>query len=206
MPARHGPLAAAADSLFKSDASIAIEDYARLETALSAWHAGAEPFLDLCLKKRRLFAYLMERRYNAAAGLFGDGAPAEFAAYRDLVEQARSGLSYEKKPWLSAVLGIIPGMGYLYSGDYGAGIFAFLLISVDVIMTYFAFRTHNDIIGYFTGVMGGFFYAGSIAGGYLAARRFNTKLSGETGGSLAGAMRFDRDREELLKRHGIGRE
>ncbi len=201
-----GPLAAAADSLFKSDAAIAMADYARLETALAAWPAGTEPFLDRCLKKRRLFSCLVRRKYGEAAGLFNEGAPAEFAAYRDLVDRARAGLIYEKKPWLAAVLGIIPGMGYVYAGDYGTGIFALLLISVDVLMTYFAFRTRNDVIGYVTGAMGCFFYAGSIAGGYLSARRFNTRLSGETGGSLAGTMRFDGDREELLERHGIGKQ
>jgi hypothetical protein len=201
-----GPLDIAADSLFKCDAAIAMANYGAFEKTLSRWTPGAEPFLDLCLKKRRLYAYLMERRYNEASQMFASGTMDEFAAYRDLVDRPRAGFSHEKKPWLSAVLGIIPGMGYVYSEEYGTGIFAFLLITVDVIMTYFAFRTHNDVIGYFTGTMGCFFYAGSIAGGYLAARRFNTRLSSAGGDSLSDRLMFGRDREKIMERHGIGKE
>lgn len=205
-PVAAGPLAGAADSLFRCDAAIALSDLPRLEAEIAAWPAGVEPFLDLCLKKRRLYLYLMERRFADADVLIDAGAPADFSAYRELVDRARAGISHEKKPWLAAVLGLMPGMGYVYSGDYGTGIFAFLLIAVDVILTYFAFRTGNEIIGYATGTIGCLFYAGSIAGGYIAARRFNTRQSDEATGSLAGALQLDRDREEMLIRHGLGKE
>jgi hypothetical protein len=197
------PLFTAADLLFKSDSAIAISDNGKLETLLGSWPSGVDPFFDRCFKKRRLMTYLLERRYSEASE-FCSGA--DFSAYRELIGQARSAFLYEKKPWLSALLGIIPGMGYVYSEEYATGIFAFLLLSADIIMTYFAFQTHNEVIGYFTGVIGGFFYAGSIAGGYFAAQRFNMRLADTNKTSLVNELRLEGDREETFNKLGIGRD
>lgn len=196
------PLFTAAELLFKCDSAIMVSDSVALEAALALWPPNIDPFFDRCFKKRRLMANLLERRYSEAYEIC---AGADFSAYRELISQARSGFSYEKKTWLSAVLGIIPGMGYVYSEEYATGIFAFLLISADIIMTYFAFRTHNDVIGYFTGVIGGFFYAGSIAGGYFAARRFNMQRASANKTSFMSKLRLERDREDIFTRHGIGK-
>ncbi len=200
----NSPLEAAAVSLFRYDAAVALHDYGKAEAVLAAWSPASEPFLDRCLKKRRLFSYLAARRYNEASLLCEALPGADFSACRELIGMARESFSRDKKPWLAAVLGIIPGAGYMYAGQYATGVFAFLLISIDVIMTYFAFRTGNDVIGYFTGVIGGFFYAGSIAGGYFAAQRFNLGQGGSVGSSMAEKLRFDRDRDEIFNRHGIG--
>jgi hypothetical protein len=198
-----GPLLTAADSIFKCDSAALVADYGKLDNCLSTWPSGADPFLDRCLKKRKLFAHLLEKRFGEASEICAGN---DFSAYRELIGQAQNGFSYEKKPWLSAALGIIPGMGYMYSEEYATGTFAFLLISADIIMTYFAFRTHNDVIGYFTGIIGGFFYAGSIAGGYLAAQRFNIRLADSNRTSLMNELRLERDREDIFNKHGIGRD
>jgi hypothetical protein len=195
---------AGVDSLFRFDAAVAVRDYGRADSILAPWGAAPDPFIDRCLKKRRLFSYLASRRFGEAITLCGAAAAADYSACRELIEQARAGFSRERKPWLAAVMGIMPGMGYLYAGEYATGIFAFFLITIDVIMTYFAFRTHNDVIGYFTGAIGGFFYAGSIAGGYLAAQRFNIGIRDSMGETLSKDLEFDRDRDEIFKRHGIG--
>jgi hypothetical protein len=198
-----GPLFRTADLLFKCDSAIMVTDQATLEAALASWPPGVDPFFDRCLKKRRLMAYLLERRYSEASEIC---AGADFSGYRELIGQARTGFSYKKEPWLAALLGIIPGAGYLYSEEYATGIFAFLLLSADIIMTYFAFQTHNDVIGYFTGVIGGFFYAGSIAGGYFAAHRFNVQRAGENRTLFMDKLELERDREDVFNRHGIGKD
>ncbi len=206
-PAREsGQLPAGVGPLFRYDAAVALHDYKRAESILSSWSNVSEPYIDSCLKKRRLFSFLAARRYDEAAALCGVPSAPDYSACRELIDQARAGFSNEKKPWLAAVLGIVPGMGYVYAGDYATGIFAFILITIDVIMTYFAFQTHNDIVGYFTGVIGGFFYAGSIAGGYIAAQRFNLGQKNSMGDSLSGKFHFDQDRDEIFNRHGIGRD
>ena len=142
-----------------------------LDTLVAGWRYGADPYFDALVKKRRLYSYLVSGRYDAAGGFCGPPEAPDYGACRELIAMARSDFAGAKKPWLAAVLGIVPGAGYLYSGEIATGVFAFLLIAADAILTYFAFRTHNDVIGYFTGVIGGLFYAGSMAGGYFAARR-----------------------------------
>ncbi|MBN2159710.1 MAG: hypothetical protein JW807_09965 [Spirochaetes bacterium] len=197
------PLMRSAGLLFRCDAVAALSEFDRLDALTSVWKPGADPFLDRILMKRRLFSLLMARRYEDASELCGGAYGC--AEYRETIEFARSSFSSEKKPYAAALLGILPGMGYVYSGETATGIFALILISVDVLVTCFAFRSRNDIIGYFTGIVGGMFYAGSIAGGYFASKRFNTKLEGRVREALSGEMRFGADRKEVYERYGIGR-
>jgi hypothetical protein len=198
------PALAAADLVFKSDAAIGAYDGARLEALVSSWQYGADPFFDRCLKKRRLYASLLSGRHDAAAGICGPPGAPEYAACRELVGWARGGLPGAKQPWLAAVLGLVPGAGYLYSGEIATGVFAFLLIAADAVLTYFAFRTRNDVIGYFSGAVGGLFYAGSIAGGYFAARRYNETRFETAGRSLSRRLELEGDRDEIFNRYGIG--
>ncbi len=197
------PGLAAAGLVFKCDAAIGASDVARLDTLVAGWRSGADPYFDMLVKKRRLYASLASGRYEAAGGICGPPEAPDYAC-RELIAMAQGGFGGAKKPWLAVVLGIVPGAGYLYSGEIATGVFAFLLIAADAILTYFAFRTHNDVFGYFSGIVGGLFYAGSMAGGYFAARRFNVRRF-ETGrASLSTALKLGDDREELFNRYGIG--
>lgn len=197
---------ASADLVFKCDAAIGASDFAGLDTLVAGWQSGADPYFDGLVKKRRLYSSLMSGRYGAAGGICGPPEAPDYGACRELIALAQRDSAGARKPWLAVVLGLVPGAGYLYSGEIATGVFAFLLIAADAVLTYFAFRTHNDVIGYFTGIVGGLFYAGSMAGGYFAARRYNMKRF-ETGrSSLSSAMKLDDDREELFNRYGIGRD
>jgi hypothetical protein len=198
------PVLAAAGLIFKCDAAIGASDNAGLESLLASWQYGADPFFDRCIKKRRLYTSLISGKYDPAGGICGPPEVPDYGACRDLIGWARSGIPGEKKPWLAAVLGLVPGAGYLYSGEIATGVFAFLLIAADAVLTYFAFRTHNDVIGYFSGAVGGLFYAGSIAGGYFAASRYNVKRFETAGSSLSARMKLESDREDIFKRYGIG--
>jgi hypothetical protein len=198
------PAVKGAFAVFASDAAIALSDNARLGALITSWQYGADPFFDRCIKKRRLYLCLSSGQYEAAAALCGETTLPDLSACRELIGQARDGFRGGKKPWLAGVLGLVPGAGYLYSGEIATGIFAFLLIAADPILTYFAFRTHNEVIGYFTGVVGGLFYVGSIAGGYFAAQRCNVQRFETSRGYMADAMGLDRDRQEIFNRYGIG--
>lgn len=197
------PALHAAYGLFLCDAFIALADFRRAGEVLARWSAGMDPFFDRLMTKRKIMVYLMTLRYGNALDLCGAGG--DFSVYRDLVEQARRGFAYRRNPPLAAVLGILPGMGYIYAGETGTGIIAFLLVTVNVLITYFAFQTRNQVLGYFTGIIGGFFYAGSIAGGYLAAKRFNFEIEGNVRGTTERGMGLEEDRQELYDRFGIGK-
>ena len=198
------PVLSAAGLVFKIDAAIGAADGPRFNALVASWHYGADPFFDRCITKRRLYASLVSGKFNEASGMCGPPEAPEYGACRELIGWARTGLPGERKPWLAAVLGLVPGAGYLYSGEIATGIFAFLLIAADAVLTYFAFRTRNDVIGYFSGAVGGLLYAGSIAGGYFAARRYNEKRFDTAGRSLSGRLKLEVDRDEIFNRYGIG--
>jgi len=79
----------------------------------------------------------------------------------------------DRVPWVGGVLGIIPGLGYLYSGEYSNAARSFLLNGIFITaMTYSAME---EQWGAFAGLA--FFeltwYTGSIYGGIDAAHRYN---------------------------------
>jgi TM2 domain-containing membrane protein YozV len=194
----------ASDLVFKCDAYFMRSDYAQSEAILKSWNFGIDPEFDAFMHKRKIFASLLTRKFDEAEILCRAGT-ADFGMCREMIERAQRGANREKSPAAAAVLGIVPGLGYVYAGQIGTGIVAFLFISLNVLVTYFAFRTHNDIMGYFTGVIGGFFYAGSIAGGYLASKRFNTELAESIRKSVTHEIKLEEDREKIFEKYGIGR-
>jgi tetratricopeptide (TPR) repeat protein len=79
----------------------------------------------------------------------------------------------DKKPWLGGLLGVIPGFGYFYSGEWGNGLRSIILNGI------FIFglidTADREAWGAFTVIS--FFeltwYTGSIYGGVDAAHRYN---------------------------------
>ena len=197
-------LLTAADFVFKCDAYLMRYDYLKAEALLTSWNYGVDMEFDGFVIKRKFSVSFLERKFDEAEGLRRSGM-SDSSAARELLEQARKGGFDEKIPALAAVLGIVPGMGYIYSGQIATGIIAFLLIALNALVCYYAFRTHNNAIGYITGIIGGFFYAGSIAGAYLATRRFNMDLRDSMQESVTEKMKLEEDRGRIFDKYGIGR-
>lgn len=93
---------------------------------------------------------------------------------KELVEPLlRYGETSRKRPWVGGLFGIIPGMGYLYSGEYGNcirslvlnGLFAWAMIDTakDEDWGLFSVATFFELT----------WYTGSIYGGIDAAKRHN---------------------------------
>lgn len=82
----------------------------------------------------------------------------------------------KKKPWLGGILGLIPGCGHFYSGEYANGVRSLLLNGLFIYGM--VQSAHDDCWGAFAGIS--FFeltwYSGSIYGGIDAAERYNNNL------------------------------
>ena len=74
---------------------------------------------------------------------------------------------------LGTLLGVIPGLGYCYSGHYKTAISSFIVISLTSWATYRAFDKDIDGIGYLSGFLAVGWYSGSIYGSYWACKRHN---------------------------------
>jgi TM2 domain-containing membrane protein YozV len=85
-----------------------------------------------------------------------------------------------KSPAMAAILStVIPGMGKIYTGDYGDGITAFLMTGIFTFLAYDNFRAGHKFRGWlFTG-LSGLFYAGNIYGSATSAQIYNAKVKAD---------------------------
>jgi len=103
----------------------------------------------------------------------------------------------DKKPWLGGILGIIPGLGYVYSGEYSNaarsailnGLFVWGMVAT----------AEEDIWGGFAVIT--FFeltwYSGSIYGGIDAAHRYNRRRLENTLDAVGQHAAFHPDYRQL---------
>jgi putative component of membrane protein insertase Oxa1/YidC/SpoIIIJ protein YidD len=78
-----------------------------------------------------------------------------------------------KKPALAGVLGVVPGLGYLYASHKQTALSAFVVNGLLGFATYTSIRTHNYGLAALTGVFGASFYIGNISGSVKSVRRYN---------------------------------
>jgi TM2 domain-containing membrane protein YozV len=85
-----------------------------------------------------------------------------------------------RSPFAAAAFSaVVPGLGKIYTGQYGDGITAFVLTGIFGFLTYDSYRTDHDVrAGIFAGITL-FFYGGNIYGSYIAAQVYNRERESE---------------------------
>jgi hypothetical protein len=150
-------------------------------TAIQDWPASSFYFQSLAstagnsnmtrFASRRLAVSELHRQNMDAARLALSGSgPDETPSIAALDQYSRG---HDKKPWIGGVLGLIPGLGYAYSGEYANAGRSLILNSLFI---YGMVNTaENESWGAFAAIS--FFeltwYSGSIYGGIDAAHRYN---------------------------------
>lgn len=140
-------------------------------------------FLDQSFQTKTNQAYLLEGlnqahldRFTDAYSSFGK-VEASHVFYDYALRNKEISLSLQelklKSPLAAGLLGVIPGLGYAYSGHLTTGISALILNGLLGYATYTSFNTGNTGVGILSGVFTGAFYFGSISGGAKAAKRTN---------------------------------
>ncbi|GAB4292324.1 MAG: hypothetical protein Kow0098_12170 [Ignavibacteriaceae bacterium] len=82
-----------------------------------------------------------------------------------------------KNPLTAAILSaIVPGLGKIYTGDYGDGITAFIATGLFAFLSYNNFENHHNFRGWLFAGISGLFYAGNIYGSASSAQIFNTQF------------------------------
>lgn len=97
----------------------------------------------------------------------------------DYIEQNQKTISDLKKinyksKNIAGFLGIIPGGGYLYSGQKATALTSLLLNSVFCYATITSIKSKNYGVAGLTGLFGTAFYIGNIFGGIKSVERYNT--------------------------------
>ncbi|NLB65479.1 MAG: hypothetical protein GX803_03300 [Lentisphaerae bacterium] len=122
---------------------------------------------------------------GARQTLAGDGP--ELVAAREAM--AKYAGRRDKKPWVGGVLGLVPGLGYVYSGEYASATRSLILNSLFIWGMVEA--ADRDLWGVFAVVTFAemTWYSGSIYGGIDAAHRHNARRLNETATVVRGSGR-----------------
>lgn len=130
-------------------------------------------------------SFVRDGRWREAEQAFLRGLPpdtdwnAPFASRaRALAKLADEGHRLPRRnPALAGLLGIVPGLGYLYSGYPGTGLSSALINGLFMAATYKAFKAGNEALGVTLGVLSLGWYGGNITGSISTARRRNEALT-----------------------------
>lgn len=127
----------------------------------------------------------------ARARLRASGLPRAEAAVNRYAE------GRDKSPTLGGALGLVPGLGYMYSGEYGNGFRSLLINGLFIFgMAYSADEGHWGafaVISFFEIT----WYSGSIYGGIDAAHRYNRRRLREAERGVMEGAAFRQDVEAL---------
>ena len=149
--------------------------------------ASALVILRSC-EQARQFDHLSEYSYLSGIALVGSGDYRTAAENFSLVDESSSfysrASSYNsllnetpiesmKNPTVAGVLGIVPGLGYAYSGHYGTAVASLVVNGALAWGTISAFQNDNNEAGWALGVLGIGFYFGNITGSAQSATRYN---------------------------------
>ncbi|MBU0519260.1 hypothetical protein KKA00_12200 [bacterium] len=95
----------------------------------------------------------------------------------DYIQKTRDTMQVSfRNPTTGAVLGVMPGLGYLYAGHFKTSLSAITVLSLTTWATIASFNENVDGIGYLTGFITVGWYVGSIYGSYKATDRRNRDL------------------------------
>ncbi len=156
---------------------------------------GANDESQDVLARRRLAAIrLAERDLDGARHLLS-GSPInedERIAYLDTFEAGR-----DKNPRVGGLLGMIPGMGYAYAGEYANAFRSLLLNSLFIFGMVDTARNNHwggfAVITFFEIT----WYSGSIYGGIDASHRYNKRRMQVALDGIAGESGFEPDWEQI---------
>ena len=179
----------------------------RAENALRErdWSAAAFHFDSLRLKaeaddwrdfsaRGAASAHLREKNVSSAREVL-DKVPGAAEDARGALERYAAGRN--KKPWLGGMLGLMPGLGYVYSGEYANATRSLILNSLFIWGMVEA--ADRDAWGIFAVVAFGeiTWYTGSIYGGVDAAHRHNARRLESAVSDVRGPARPEADRGQV---------
>lgn len=144
---------------------------------------------------RQLAAVKVRQKDIAGAKETLNKSPARFPEGDAAIQNYAKGR--DKNPWTGATLGLIPGFGYFYAGEWANGFRSMIL---NGLFLFGMMQTADDeqwgafaVISFFELT----WYSGSIYGGVDASHRYNKRRMDQCTSVIAGSARFEPDYEQL---------
>lgn len=127
-------------------------------------------------------ARVHEGSYEAAAESFsrvGEESSRFEASQQSILRLADAPEDSPRSSTAAALLGIMPGLGYAYTGHYGTGLASLVVNGLLAWGAVSSFRNDNDEAGYALAIVGFGFYTGNIYGSAQSAERYNSFIHEE---------------------------
>ena len=146
-----------------------------------------------------------EARMMLSESIFPKTFPEEKEKFNGILERAHLWRQDMRDPYLALFAGVIPGLGYISGGNKPTGVLAFIVIGVFSSLAAAAYKTENRPIGICLGTVAGFFYGGSILGGYMTAKRHNAQIEKIIRQNAIEDAELEKDREVIFEKYGLPR-
>jgi len=184
-------------SIFRIDSLLKLNRKDDADAELSKLNEipGSKEYDSYLYKRKVYISALMNKDY--------DEKSEEFLQYKELFEYSGSVHENMKKPFVGALAGIIPGMGYLYAGEKGTALVSIIIIGTGSAVTYASYKNGMSAFSVITGAITFFFYGGSILGGYMQCKKNNEYLMDTLETKLERELMLDRDLDEVYVRFGL---
>lgn len=184
--------------LFFIDSLIKLDRIKEAETELDRIRStkGADDYSPY-IEKRSIYLSLIDERSDKKRYID------DYPGYRDLYLYSERMHESRKTPWIGAVSGIIPGMGFVYAGEPGTGFVSLFVIGACSAVTYMSYREGLNSLAAVTGLITFFFYGGSIAGGYMQSERYNSRIYDTMRSRLDNDLLPERDLDEIYLKFGL---
>jgi hypothetical protein len=122
---------------------------------------------------------------------------ANFDTTKELMAIERYSKGKDKTPWIGGILGIIPGLGYAYTGEYSNALRSLILNGIFIFGM--VETAEDDLWGAFAVIT--FFvatwYTGSIYGGIDSSHRYNRNRLEECIEDISGNTKFNLETKDI---------
>ncbi len=188
-------------SVFVIDSFMLTGDYAACKPVLESVYGICSDDLmrEIIFKRKAGLDIINGSAYDPQTGEL----LAELSQYKVLADWAAARNSEKKSPLIGALLGLVPGMGYVYAGDTGTGFTALTVISIFGAVTYGSFQYGAEPLGILAGAVTLFFYGGNIAGGYLQTKKYNNAIDDQVRSRVRSELGMDGDIDRIYIRFGM---
>ncbi len=199
-----------ADIVFHYDALLHLHAARAAAGMADGSGSGCDDFFSPFLWKRKFVSAAIQGDDKEASRMLSESIfPKELSGEKEkfigIAEKALQQKADMRDPYVALFAGVVPGLGYYYGGNKPTGVLAFIVISVFSSLAIAAYKTDNAPIGIVLGSAAGFFYGGSILGGYMTAKRYNMQAQKNLFLNAIEDAGLEADRDMIYEKYGLPR-
>jgi tetratricopeptide (TPR) repeat protein len=138
---------------------------------------------------------LLQKKWKEAEGFYQKHMDNSMPVYHQFGTALNRRLeSKTKSPFLAGTLSaVIPGLGKVYTKNYGDGFMAFLFTGLNLWQAYQGFKKEgvHSVRGWIFGAIGFSFYLGNVYGAVKSAEKYNKKIDDDVTNEVKAVIKYN---------------